>query len=111
MGKGQHLGEFEAVVLLAVARRGGDGHGAGVHKELLDTTGRDVSLSSVYVTLNRLKAKGYLEVQVGLGEPERGGRPRKVFGLTPDGIAQLRSVRLEAERLWEGLPFDPVRGS
>ena len=58
MGKGQHLGEFEQVVMLAVARPSAEGHGAGIHKEILDTAGRDVSISSVYVTLNRLESKG-----------------------------------------------------
>ena len=109
MGKGQHLGEFEQVVMLAVARPSGGGHGAGIHKEILDTTGRDVSISSVYVTLNRLEAKGYVEASVELGDEGRGGRPRKCYALTPLGIGQLRSARLEAERLWSGLDFDPVR--
>ena len=109
MGKGQHLGEFEQVVMLAVARPSAGGHGAGIHKEILDTTGRDVSISSVYVTLNRLESKGYLTASVELGDEGRGGRPRKSYTVTAAGIEQLRAARLEAERLWSGLSFDPVR--
>ena len=109
MGKGQHLGEFEQVVMLAVARPDGGGHGAGIHKEILNATGRDVSISSVYVTLNRLETKGYLTAAVELGDEGRGGRPRKSYQLTPTGIEQLRAARLEADRLWSGLPFDPLR--
>lgn len=109
MGKGQHLGEFEQVVLLAVARPTGGGHGAGIHEEILETTGRDVSLSSVYVTLNRLESKGYVAASVELGDEARGGRPRKSYTLTETGVERLRAARLDAERLWAGLPFDPVR--
>jgi len=111
MGKGQHLGEFEQITLLAVARCQPTAHGAAVHRELTRTTGRDVSLSTVYVTLNRLEEKDYLRAAVELAEKEHGGRPRKTHQLTPKGVEQLRKVRMETERLWEGLPFDPVRGS
>ncbi len=60
MGKGDHLGEFEYVVMLAVARLKSDAYGVGIHSEIQRTTGRDVSIPAVYVTLTRLEEKGYL---------------------------------------------------
>ena len=108
MGKGRHLGEFEEIVLLAVARRRDGAHGASIHEEILETTGRDVSIASVYVTLGRLDEKGYLETGVELAGEERGGRPRKTFSLTPSGIAELQRSRLIQARLWEGVAFDPL---
>ncbi len=108
MGKGRHLGEFEEIVLLAVARLTGDGHGASIHEEILETTGRDVSIAAVYVTLSRLDEKGYLETGVELAGEERGGRPRKTFALTDAGIAELQRSRMIQARLWNGLSFDPL---
>lgn len=108
MGKGENLGEFEEVVLLAVGRLEGGGYGASIHREILETTDRDVSVASVYVTLARLDEKGYVEAGVELAGPDRGGRPRKTFELTAAGIAELRRSRLVHARLWEGLPFDPL---
>lgn len=108
MGKGDNLGEFEEIVLLAVGRLEGDGHGAGIHEEILEATHRDVSIASVYVTLNRLAEKGYVEAGAELAGDGRGGRPRKVFALTEAGITELRRSRLVQERLWAGLPFDPL---
>lgn len=110
MGKGEHLGEFEQVVLLAIARLGDGAHGAAIHAEIEETTGRDVSLATVYVTVSRLAEKGYLETSAGLASPERGGRARKVAALTAEGRAQLRAVRLTMEQLWKGVAFDPLRG-
>jgi len=109
MGKGENLGEFEEIVLLAVGRLEGDGYGAGIHSEILEATDRDVSIASVYVTLNRLADKGYVEAGAELAGEGRGGRPRKVFALTEAGITELRRSRLVQERLWAGLPFDPLR--
>lgn len=108
MPKGDHLGEFEQVALLAVGRLDDDGHGAAIHREILERTGRAVSLASVYVTLSRLERKGYVRAAAELGDAARGGRPRKVFCLTAAGIRELQAVRRAHARLWEGLSFDPL---
>ena len=108
MGKGQHLGEFEEIVLLAVARLRDEGHGAAIHRVILEVTGRDVSIAAVYVTLSRLEEKGYVASSVALPGEERGGRPRKVFALTESAVAGLRRSRVIQDRLWDGLAFDPL---
>lgn len=108
MGKGDNLGEFEEIVLLAVGRLEGDGYGASIHQEILDATERDVSIASVYVTLSRLADKGYVSTGLAVGDDDRGGRPRKTFALTDAGIVELRRSRMVQARLWDGLPFDPL---
>ncbi|NIP81853.1 MAG: PadR family transcriptional regulator, partial [Gemmatimonadetes bacterium] len=52
-------GEFELVVLLAVARLGAGAYGASIHAEIQATAGRDVSIPAVYVTLKRMDRKGW----------------------------------------------------
>jgi len=108
MGKGANLGEFEEIVLLAVGRLDGNGHGASIHEEILAATNRDVSIAAVYVTLSRLEGKGYVRTGAELAGPERGGRPRKTFALTRAGIRELQENRRVHARLWEGLDFDPL---
>ena len=41
-----------------------------------------------------------------LGEPtpERGGRAKRYFRVTPDGVREARSTREALSVLWEGLP-------
>ena len=63
MGKGQFLGEFEHVVLLAITRLEPNGYGATVRQEVEERTGRPVSVGALYATLDRLAAKGYLAVR------------------------------------------------
>lgn len=101
MGKGEVLGEFEAVVMLAVLRVGSEAHGAGVHREIQDTTGRDVSIPTVHVTLGRLERKGYLSCDLETGRVA--GRARKIFSLTPSGVVQLGHQRSQFDRLWRGV--------
>lgn len=105
MGKGEVLGELEAVVMLAVARVRGLAHGAAVHREIQETTGRDVSIPTVHVTLARLEGKGYLSCR--LEADPKGRRARKLFTLTPDGITQLELQRSQYDRLWQGVTLSP----
>lgn len=107
MGKGAHVGEFEELILLAVAGLRGDAHGAGIHAQILEATGRDVSMPSVYVTLGRLEKKGYVSARVDVGGPARGGRPRKVFSLTPMAVREVQAAREGRDRLWAQLDFEP----
>lgn len=103
MGKGEHLGELEQVVLLAIARLGEVAHGAAIHREIQSTTGRDLSIATVYVTVQRLEAKGYVKSRPDAGGVHRSGRPRKVSHVTEDGVRQLQVARRMLERLWHGL--------
>jgi DNA-binding PadR family transcriptional regulator len=101
--KGDYLGEFELVVLLALARLDEAAYGMSIYDEILDTTGRDVSIQAVYVTLSRLEKKGYVTSQVGDATDDRGGRPRKYYSLEPVGITALNNSRAMYDSLWAGV--------
>jgi DNA-binding PadR family transcriptional regulator len=103
------LGEFEEVVLLAVARLGGEGYGVTVRREIESRTGRSPALGAVYATLERLEGKGWVRSRAGEKTPVRGGRARRHFALTAEGGRALRETRATLERLWEGLELGPAR--
>jgi DNA-binding PadR family transcriptional regulator len=103
MPRGERLGEFEEVVLLAVARLEGDGYGVTIRREIERRTGRSPALGAVYATLDRLEAKGALRSREGDKTPVRGGRARRHFALTAEGARALREARAALDRLWDGL--------
>ena len=80
-----NLGEFEQMVLLALVRLGPDAYGATIRRAIEARTGRDLAISAVYVTLDRLETKGLVRSRVGEPTPERGGRRRRHFVLLPAG--------------------------
>ena len=104
MGKGDTLGEFEHLVLLAIVRTGGEAGGVGIHDELATASKRARSLPSIYVTLGRLEAKGYVRARETPAPPERGGRPRRLFRVTRAGATALRETRDLLERMWSDGP-------
>ena len=93
MGKGDRLGEFEAMVLAAIARREA-ATGPDVYDEVTARTGRDASLAAIHVTLRRLGAKGLVEARVGRVGPQ-GGRPSRTWAPTPAGFDALGRFQAE----------------
>ncbi len=97
------LGEFEQMVLLAILQLGEEAVGVGILRELDERAGRTVSRGTLYKTLERLEVKGLLEWSLEEGTEERGGNRRRLFAVTPRGIAALQESRKAFQSLWEGL--------
>lgn len=83
------LGELELLVLLAVLRLGNGTYGADIRREIRDRTTRDVAVSSIYVTLDRLEKKRLVVSYVGHPTPQRGGRRRTHYILDTEGQRAL----------------------
>ena len=103
MPKPNYLGEFELLVMLAVMRLGEDAYGVPISREIEEQTGRDVAFGTVYATLERLQEKGLLRSDLGDPTPERGGRAKRYFRITPTGLLKVRDTRQSLIRLWGGL--------
>lgn len=106
MGVRPPLGEFEQVVLLAVLRLEGAAYAVPVRREIEKRTRRSVTRGALYVTLERLEDKGYLESWLADPTPERGGRAKRFYRVRPAGLAALRQSWAALRSMWEGLePF------
>jgi PadR family transcriptional regulator PadR len=108
MGKGDYLGEFEQIVMLAVLRLGKNAYGVTIWEEIEKRTGRSAMMGAVYATLDRLESKSYIVSKVGAPTAERGGRAKRFFKITAHGAKALDRSRKILVRMWAGL--DPVLG-
>ena len=101
------LGEFEQVVLLSLLRLGNGTWGAAIRRDIQDRIGRELPVSVVYVTLQRMERKGFVKSYVGEPTQERGGRRRRHYLIDTLGEQALgrsyRSLRKMAEGLEEKL--------
>jgi PadR family transcriptional regulator, regulatory protein PadR len=98
-----YLGEFEHIVLLAVLRLGDQAYGVTVRREIEARTGREVSIGAIYATLERLETKSYVQSRVGDPTPERGGRSKRFFRVTAQGLSAIKHTHCALRRLTEGL--------
>ncbi len=108
MAKGDYLGEFELIVMLALLRLSDHAYGVTVRREIEERTGRDVSIGAVYATLDRLQEKGYVRSRLAEPTPERGGRSKRFFRVTGAGVEAINCTHTAVQRLIEGLD---LRGS
>lgn len=104
--KGDYLGEFEQIVLLALIRLRDKAYGMTIRQEIEKRTGRQVSIGAAYATLDRLEEKGYVSSTVGEPTAERGGRSKRYYRLTVSGAQALNQSRQALEQMWDGV--DPI---
>ena len=98
-----YLGELEQIVLLAVLRLGDEAYAVPILEQIEAQTGRKVARGALYTALDRLETKGCLRSRVGDPLPERGGRARRYFTVTPAAVRSLKASRQALMRLWKGL--------
>lgn len=103
MGKGDSLGEFEQLVLLALLRLGEAAYGMRVRREIETRTGREASIGAVYATLDRLATKGLVASSLAEPTAERGGRAKRVFVITGEGTRALRRAQRYFRVMLQGL--------
>ncbi len=105
------LTRSEEFVLLAVWRLQGDAYTLPIREQLIELTGKDWSLGSVYTPLERLTRQRLLTSYLTEATPERGGRPRRVYRLTPDGRQALIDIRTVEQAMWSGVAVVELRGA
>lgn len=105
MSKGDHLGEFEQVVLWAILalQPRNRAYGMTVRQEIKRRTGRDTAIGAVYATLNRLELKGFVSAYDEPGDAPRGYRSRRIFKVTGAGQSALASSHEMMRAMAQGI--------
>jgi PadR family transcriptional regulator, regulatory protein PadR len=104
MREHSYLGEFELMVLLTILHLGDEAYGVPLSRELAVQRGREVSVGSVYAALDRLEGKGLIASHLGESTPERGGRAKRYFRVTEQGLRSVQATRRVLSKLWKSLP-------
>lgn len=104
MARGSYLSEFELMVLLALIRLGQDAYGVPICHEIEKRIGREAALGSVYAALDRLEEKGLVTSRLGDSTAVRGGRAKRYFRVTAQGLRNVRQTQRALTNLWRGLP-------
>jgi PadR family transcriptional regulator PadR len=105
VSRNQFLGEFEQLVLLAIARCGRDAYGVSIRRELETRVGERVSIGSVYAAVDRMERKGYIASTIGDPTPTRGGRAKRFYRLEEAGREAVLRAKDRMDRFWDGLKF------
>lgn len=87
--KQQSLGEFEEMILLAVAAQHDQAYGVSIKEALEETMEKKINISAIHVALKRMDEKGYVNSRFGGITQDRGGRRKKFYVITALGKKML----------------------
>ena len=91
------------MILLAVWRLQDNAYGVTIRDQLKAVTGKTWAFGALFVSLDRLSKKGFVESYFSDPLPQRGGRRRRMYKLRDAGRKALLDIRLVEKALWDGV--------
>ena len=98
----------EELVLLAVWRLQDNAYTVPIRKQLIEVTNKTWSLGSVYEALERLEKKRYLESYLSEPTNSRGGRSKRIYTLTKDGLKAMIEIKNVQTTIWKGISIPVI---
>ena len=99
----------DEILLLTILALKENAYGATIMQHLTKVTGREWSIGAIYDPLHRLEKTGLVHSGLTSPTPERGGRSKRVYEVTKQGleaVARHREVRSEISRHIPDLALD-----
>lgn len=109
--KEYQLGEFEEIVILAIAILNGEAYSVAIKDEIESRLSRSVSMGALHTALRRMEDKGYLRSYAGETTAERAGRPKRYFEITALGKKAAHHAKATRDGLWKAIPKALLRVS
>lgn len=98
------LGSLEETVMLLAMILGDDAYGVSVAQAYKEKTGQAISIPAIHTVLRRLEEKGFLTSTYSEATPERGGRKKRLYQVTPLGYRVVSDINEQRMRFWSLVP-------
>jgi PadR family transcriptional regulator PadR len=105
------LTKLEELFMLAVFNHDGPASLAGIREYLLERTGKDWAVASLYIALDKLKKKGFVKSFKGEPKQVRGGKALRYYLITDRGSQALREAWRIQEGMWKDFASFLTRGN
>jgi PadR family transcriptional regulator PadR len=97
------ISRSEEFLLLAVWRLEENAYGVTIRDQIKEATGKTWAYGALFVMLRRLEKKGYLTSYFTDPSSQRGGKSKRIFRLSAQGVKALKEVRKVQESVWAGI--------
>jgi DNA-binding PadR family transcriptional regulator len=97
------LTRAEEILLLSILRLKDNAFSFNILKEIKQSTGKNLTIGSLWVSLDSLHKKDYIDKRMAEETPAKGGRKKVFYSLTPSGAQALRNTRGFQKSLWKGV--------
>jgi len=102
---------FEETVLLAIYRLKDDAYSVTIHQKILEITGKDVIIGSLFNVLTQLFHKGYVHKRKGHPLHDKGGKSIMFYSISEEGLKALEQTRKMHNKIWENISEDLYKES
>ena len=103
------VSRIEEIILLSIWRLQDNAYGITILEEVAKATRKTWLTGSIYASLSRLLKRGFVVSYEGNPTPERGGRRKIFYRLTPLGQRSLLEIRRINSIAWADLPAFEVK--
>ena len=98
------LSRQEELLLLSILKLGEDAYGVPIRHHVSAVSGKYWSIGAIYDVLDRLTRKGLVSTVTGEPEKMRGGKSKRFYRMTKQGLKALEEVRNLQQKAWINLP-------
>lgn len=96
------LSRADEILLLAILRLKDNAYGVTISEEVKKRTGKDLTLGSLWVSLDILAKRGLIEKQVSDPTEKRRGHKKIYYRITQEGLLTLEKIREFQNSIWHG---------
>ena len=97
------LSRADEILLVSILSLGENAYGVTIIEEVHRRTGKKLSFGSIWISLDILCKKRYIDKRLGDPTPQRGGRSKIYYTLRPEGIKALEEISKFQKFLWDGV--------
>ena len=97
------LTKTEEILLIAIWQLKKDAYGVKIRQYVSNVIQKEFTYGNLYSALNQLVKKKYVLKTMGETIPERRGRRRIYYTVSPEGLKALKTTREMHDRLWAGI--------
>ena len=98
------LTRLEEAILIAVLKLREEAYGVPINREVSLIFDKVYTMGGLYFALDQLVRKEYLVKWKAEPTPQRGGRSRSYYRITPEGKEALSAAHQHQIKLWKTVP-------
>lgn len=100
----KELTVLEQIILSVIWSQKDEAYGVSIRQKVKKLAGKNLNYGTLYNNLDQLLRKGYVIKIKGETNPDRIGRPRIFYTLTPRGKKALRESYELHTSIWNSIP-------
>jgi DNA-binding PadR family transcriptional regulator len=99
----KELTKIEEILLLAIWRLADKAYGVKIRQCVSEIIEKEFTYGNLYSALSQLTKKNYVKKTLGEPTPDRRGRRKIYYTVSPDGVQALKAAREMNQKMWEGI--------